>query len=81
VATEPGLWKWASGSNPPDTGLDDKTGSFTAVDWSEKELQENPLRHGFLRATANGHALETADGTPFFVFMANSYSCRDCCLV
>ncbi|HEV2492019.1 MAG TPA: DUF5060 domain-containing protein [Terriglobia bacterium] len=67
VATEPGLWKWTSGSNPPDAGLDDKTGSFTAVDWSERELQENPLRRGFLRATANGHALETADGTPFFV--------------
>lgn len=67
VATGPGLWKWTSGSNPPDAGLDHKTGSFTAVDWTAKELQENPLRRGFLRATANGHALETADGTPFFV--------------
>ncbi len=26
----------------------------------------NPLRHGYLRATANRHALEHADGTPFF---------------
>ncbi len=44
-----------------------KSGSFTAVEWSEKEKQENLLRRGFLRATANGHALETADGAPFLV--------------
>jgi len=67
VATAPGLWKWTSGSSPRDAGLAGKTGSFNAVGWSEAEKQENPLRRGFLRATANGHALETADGTPFFV--------------
>jgi hypothetical protein len=67
VATAPGLWQWRSGSEPADAGLAGKQGSFTAVNWSEEEKKGNPLRGGFLRATANGHALETADGTPFFV--------------
>ena len=38
-----------------------------AVDWTEAEKLKNPLRRGFLRATANHHALELANGTPFFV--------------
>ncbi|HEY1945697.1 MAG TPA: DUF4038 domain-containing protein [Bryobacteraceae bacterium] len=67
LATQPGKWQWKSGSNPNDPGLGGKTGSFNASDWSETEKQENPLRRGFLRATANHHALELADGTPFFV--------------
>jgi hypothetical protein len=66
VATAPGAWRWRSGSSPRDPGLDGKTGTFTASAWSDGELQQNPLRHGFLRATANQHALEHADGTPFF---------------
>ena len=67
VATEPGEWRWTSGSEPEDAGLDGKRGSFTAVSWSEAELKQNPLRRGLLRASKNGHALETADGTPFLV--------------
>ncbi len=67
VATEPGLWKWQSGSNPPEEGLAGKSGSFEAIDWTEQEKQQNPLRRGFVRATANHHALELADGTPFFI--------------
>lgn len=67
LATEPGLWRWTSGSKPNDPGLSDKHGSFAAVDWSEPEKRENPLRRGFLRSSANGHSLELADGTPFFV--------------
>ena len=67
VATEPGVWHWTSGSDPQDPGLDGKQGSFTAIAWTEAEKQENPLRRGFLRSTPNGHALKTADGTPFFV--------------
>jgi hypothetical protein len=65
AATAPGSWKWRSGSAPTDTGLAGKTGSFTAVDWTEAEKQQNPLRRGFLRATPNHHALEYADGTPY----------------
>jgi len=68
VATKPGQWEWISGSNQnDDAGLSRKTGQFTAVEWTEKEKQENPNRRGFVRATANGHALQYADGSPFFM--------------
>lgn len=67
VATEPGLWKWQSGSYPPEEGLAGKSGFFEAVAWTEDEKQQNPLRRGFLRATPNQHALQLADGTPFFI--------------
>jgi hypothetical protein len=66
VATEPGTWTWRSGSTPPDDGLAGQSGWFEAVPWSEAEKEANPLRRGFLRATDNQHALEHADGTPFF---------------
>jgi len=66
VATAPGEWKWRSGSEPVDSGLAGKTGGYTAIDWTDAEKAANPLRHGFVRATANQHALEHADGTPFF---------------
>jgi hypothetical protein len=65
LATAPGTWSWTSGSTPADPGLIGKTGSFTAVAWTETELNENPLRRGMIRPTANHHALEHADGTPF----------------
>jgi len=67
VATAPGMWTWRSGSNPPDAGLANQSGSLVAVAWGEDEKQQNPLRRGFLRATPNHHALESADGTPFVV--------------
>jgi hypothetical protein len=66
TATAPGTWRWVSGSDPADSGLAGKHGSFVAKEWTETEKNENPLRRGFLRATANQHAIETADGTPFF---------------
>jgi hypothetical protein len=68
VASAPGQWTWTSGSNQPaDSGLNGRAGTFTAVSWTDAETRENPNRHGFLRATANGHALQYADGTPFFL--------------
>lgn len=68
VATAPGEWRWRSGSNQPaDSGLNGGSGKLKAVSWSEAELAENPNRRGFVRATANGHALQYADGTPFFL--------------
>ena len=42
VATKPGTWAWKSGSTPNDAGLCGKAGSFTAIDWTEKEKNENP---------------------------------------
>lgn len=68
VATAPGDWTWKSGSNQPaDTGLNGKTGAFTAHEWTEAEKRANPARRGFLRSTANGHAFQYADGTPYFM--------------
>ncbi len=66
VATQTGLWNWKSGSSSNDPGLTGKTGSFTAIDWTEKEKAENPVRRGFIKPSTNGHALNYADGTPYF---------------
>jgi hypothetical protein len=67
LATAPGLWKWSSGSNQDDAGLNGKTGEFTAVAWSEADKKENPCLRGMIKASANGHAFEYADGTPYFL--------------
>lgn len=74
VATTPGHWTWTSGSSPGDPGLSGKSGSFDAREWTAEEKRDNPLRGGFLRATANRHALELADGTPFFAVGDTWYS-------
>lgn len=67
AATSPGKWTWESGSDSADDkGLNGQTGTFEAKEWSEKEKKENPNRRGFIRPTPNGHALQYADGTPFF---------------
>ena len=68
VATAPGEWRWRSGSNQPgDAGLNGGRGRVRAVAWTEAEKRENANRRGFVRATANGRALQHADGTPFFL--------------
>ena len=67
VATAPGKWSWRSGSNRQDPGLIDKTGGFSAIEWTDAEKHENPCRRGFIRPTANGHAFQYADETPFFL--------------
>ncbi len=68
VATGPGEWQWRSGSNQhEDNGLNNKSGSFTAIEWNEREKNENQNRRGFISATQNGHALQYADGTPYFM--------------
>jgi len=74
LATAPGEWRWESGSSPGDRGLSGQHGEFKAVAWTEEEKAENPLRRGLLRATDNRHALEQADGTPFFVIGDTWYS-------
>jgi hypothetical protein len=67
MATEPGEWAWTSGSTPEDPGLSGVKGGFQAIAWTEAEKAQNPCRRGLLRPTANGHAFEHADGTPFFL--------------
>jgi hypothetical protein len=68
VATAPGEWTWTSGSNQPaDAGLNGKRGGFEARDWTEEEKRQNPNRRGFLRPDSKDHALQYADGTPFFL--------------
>ncbi len=68
VATAPGKWTYQSGSNQKDDkGLSNQTGEFNAVAWTEEEKKENPNRRGFIRPTSNSHALQYADGTPFFL--------------
>ena len=67
LATAPGAWSWRSGSSQDDAGLNGREGTFHAAAWREAEKEENVCRRGMLRASANGHALESADGTPFFL--------------
>jgi hypothetical protein len=67
VATAPGDWQWRAASNHrDDTGLTGG-GTLKAVAWTDEELNANPNRRGFVRATPNGHALQYADRTPFFL--------------
>ena len=68
VATKSGMWNWKSGSNQTDdNGLNNHNGEFKALEWTEQEKEQNTNRHGFVSATANGHALQYSDGTPFFL--------------
>lgn len=67
LATAEGEWSWKSGSNKKDTGLNGNEGGFQASAWTEAEMEENITRRGFVKATANGHALEYADCTPFYL--------------
>ncbi|MGB3802283.1 MAG: DUF4038 domain-containing protein, partial [Lewinella sp.] len=54
-------------NQPNDAGLNGHSGTFRAKSWTAGELAENPVRRGFLRPDALGHALVFADGTPFFM--------------
>jgi hypothetical protein len=67
MATGPGTWSWKSGSTPVDVGLEGVSGSFAAVDWTDAQKAENSLRRGMIRPSANGHAFQYADGTPYLL--------------
>lgn len=68
VLNTEGRWQWKSGSDPSDDeGLNGQSGEYVATGWSEEEKLENPNRRGFVGASPNGHALEYADGTPYFM--------------
>jgi len=49
LATAPGTWTWTSGSNQSDSGLNGKTGKFTAISWSEAEKKQNSCRRGMIK--------------------------------
>jgi len=73
VATAPGTWTWESSSNQPDDqGLNGNKGTFEALAWSDQEIAANPNRRGYIQTSPNGHALQYADGTPFF-FLADTW--------
>lgn len=74
LATAPGKWTWRSGASQSDPGLNSHTGEFTAVAWSGAEKAANPLRRGLIKPTANGHAFEHADGTPFLLIADTWYA-------
>jgi hypothetical protein len=67
LATAPGRWTWESDAHVVDPGLQGIRGEFTAIPWTEAELDENPCRRGMVQPSGNGHAFEYADGTPFFL--------------
>ena len=67
TATEPGTWTYTTGASVQDGGLVGHSGGYFALGWTEEEKQENPCRRGIIRATANRHAMEYADGTPYFM--------------
>lgn len=67
MPTGPGTWRWTSGSNQSDAGLNGQSGAFEAVPWSEEEIAVNDCRRGLLRATPNGRGLEWSDGTPVYL--------------
>ncbi len=67
LATSPGRWTWESGASVVDPGLQGARGEFTAAGWTEAELDANPCRRGMIRPSGNGHAMQYADGTPFFL--------------
>lgn len=74
LANRAGQWSWQSGSNQKDTGLNDQRGSFTAVEWTEAEKEALPTRRGFIQPSANGHAFQSADGTPFLLLADTWYA-------
>lgn len=67
TATCPGTWTYVTGSSVEDPGLCGHSGGYFALEWTEEEKKQNVCRRGIIRATANGHAMEYADGTPYIM--------------
>jgi len=67
TATKPGQWKWVSGSNQSDSGLNGHQGSFNAEAWTDEQKRNNPCRRGMVKPSTNGHAFEYDDGTTYFL--------------
>ncbi|HEY5465776.1 MAG TPA: DUF5060 domain-containing protein, partial [Clostridia bacterium] len=73
-ATGVGEWNYITGTNMDDAGLVGKTGSFSAIDWTEEEKQENPCRRGMVIATPNQHGFMYSDGTPVYILADTEWS-------
>ncbi len=62
-----GVWEYSSRS--ADRGMDGESGTITATAYSMAELEENPVRRGFIsvadKGPRSGRYFEYADGTPF----------------
>jgi hypothetical protein len=67
TVTAPGEWTWESATDPFDPDLAGVGGSITATRWGPEDLEDNPLRRGFIQPTPNGHAFQYADGTPVYL--------------
>jgi hypothetical protein len=67
TAVSPGTWSYVTGASVEDAGLVGKTGAYLAMEWTEAQKKENNCRRGIIHATANGHAMEYADGTPYIM--------------
>ena len=67
TATCPGTWTYVTDSSVEDSGLSGHSGGYFALEWTEEEKKQNVCRRGIIRATANGHAMEYADGTPYIM--------------
>ncbi|MBD3274856.1 MAG: DUF4038 domain-containing protein [Candidatus Marinimicrobia bacterium] len=63
----PGTWQYTTHSK--DTGLDGHSGTFTVESWGNSDLEENPIRRGFIQVNEDseraGRYFQYADGTPF----------------
>jgi len=73
IANRPGEWKWKSYGNVDDPGLQNKSGSFVAYEWTEEEINKNPNKRGIIQTNPEaGHGFIYPDGTPFFL-MADTW--------
>jgi hypothetical protein len=62
-----GEWRYRTGSNQADAGLEDVSGRFTAVAPGAEQLAARPNLRGMVGPTPDGRGLQYADGTPFFL--------------
>ncbi|MFI5010778.1 MAG: DUF4038 domain-containing protein [Hyphomicrobiales bacterium] len=67
TAVTPGQWRWTSGSNQNDKGLNSVSGSFVAEAAGTAVLGAYPNLHGMIGITPDRRGLQYADGTPFFL--------------
>ena len=50
----PAAGRWQYTTRSKDMGLDGHTGTFTVQSWEETDLEENPVRRGFIQVNNDG---------------------------